>query len=643
MIPFIVFGVIMYRNVYDVLMNKLSRDSKQNLIEVNRGIDNYFKTMENNIDILSGNYDVQNVNSNPQFETYVLSALQDIKENNKDAINVYFANTSKKLYMYPEVKLPDGFDPTSRDWYKNAVQNTGKDVFSNVYTDAATKKNIISVSKAVYKDGNLVGVVCMDVDLTKLSESMSSIKIGQEGYVYVTDREGTMIIHPDKSQRGKKNVTKLSIWNNIKNNKTGFIQYKTGNQKRYAAFLLNDNLGWKIVGSMNENELSRDTSSILKMTLLLIFIIIILSVIAAILISKTFSKHINKIVDVTKLGADGDLSGKVEINTKDEFGRLAKYFNEMIENIHSLLSNVKNSSNNVMNSSKTILKMSGETNKAVEEVAETIDGIAQVAYSQAEDISNGVNEFNKLGDKITSIKSMTDKINELSQNANDLSKSGLNMMDVLIEKTKLSNDSSKEVSKAVNDMIESSNTIGTITDTINGIAEQTNLLALNAAVEAARAGEAGKGFSVVAEEVGKLAEESTEATKEVKRLIEDIKCKNSMVVNSIDTSLKFSNEQTVSVTQTKDIFNRILKALDNLVSDIRNIEVSINDTYHSKNFILEKLESISSSSEESAASSEEVSAAAEEVSASMNEFNKMSQDLEKVAAELEKEINKFIL
>ncbi|AAK78885.1 methyl-accepting chemotaxis protein [Clostridium acetobutylicum] len=643
MIPIIIFGAISYENVYNILMEKLNGDSQQSLTEVNRSINNYFQTMENNIGILAGNYDIQNVNDHPDFEAYVSSSLQEIKENNKDALNVYFASNSKKLYLYPKVNLPEGYDPTTRDWYKNAVSGQGKVIFSEVYVDAATKNSIISISKAVYNNEKLVGVVCMDVDLSKLSNDMKSIKIGREGYIYITDKEGTMIVNPTKSEIGKKNITKSSIWDNINSKKSGFIQYKNQGEKQFVVFKENSELGWKIVGSMNERELTRSTSSVLGTTVVVIIIILALAAIVSILISKTFTKNINKIVEVAKLGADGDLSQKVDITSKDEFGKMADYFNDMIQKIHDLISRIKQSSDNIMSSSKTILTMSRETSSAVDEVAQTIDQVAQGAYSQAEDITNSVNEFNKLGDKITSIKNMTENIDELSKNTNSLSKNGLQIMEVLIDKTMVSNDSSKEVSRTVKDMVETSNAIGNITDTINGISEQTNLLALNAAIEAARAGEAGKGFSVVAEEIGKLAEESTSATKEVKKLLEDIKSKNSVVFKSIDVSLKLSEEQTESVKETKEIFNKILESLNSLVGEIENIRGSINDTYQSKNFIFGKLESISAASEQSASSSEEVSATTEEVSASMSEFNKMSQKLEQVVEELEREIQNFTL
>ncbi|MCR3759934.1 methyl-accepting chemotaxis protein [Clostridium felsineum] len=643
-IPVILFGSILYRDVYKVLMEKLNGDSQQSLTEVNRSINNYFQTMENNIDILAGNYDIQNVNNHPEFESYVASNLQEIEDNNKAAKNVYFATSLKKIYLSPKVKLPDGFDPTSRDWYKDAVKNNGKIVFSNVYTDAATKNNIVSISKAVYQNDTLVGVVCMDVDLSKLSNEMKNIKIGRDGYICVTDKKGTMIVNPVKSEIGKQNIIKTELWRKLNGNKSGFSEYKNEDGKeQFSTFALNENLGWKIVGIMNKSELTRNTSSILNTTVILILIILVLAVIVSILISKSFTKNINKIVEIIKLGAEGDLSKRVEVDAKDEFGKLSDYFNDMIEKIHFLISAIKQSSDNILNSSKIILNMSGETSTAVDEVAQTIDQVAQGAYSQAEDIANSFDEFNKLSNEITLIKGKTESINELSKNTNNFSKNGLEIMEVLIDKTKLSNKSSKEVTKTVNDMVEASNAIGSITDTINGISEQTNLLALNAAIEAARAGEAGKGFSVVAEEIGKLAEETTLATKEVKELIEDIKSKNTMVFKSLDVSLKLADEQTTAVSQTKNIFNKILELLNNLSNEIEDIEGSINTTYQSKNFIYGKLESISASAQQSASSAEEVSATTEEVSASMSEFNKTSEKLEEIVNKLEEEINKFTL
>lgn len=123
--------------------------------------------------------------------------------------------------MIKPPKMDSSYDPTSRDWYKNAVTQKGKIVFTSPCKDAITGKTIISASKAVYKGNTLVGVVALDIDLSILSKDLINIKVGQSGYIYMTDTHGIIITHHDKTLIG----TTASTWDSIKSSNSGFIKY----------------------------------------------------------------------------------------------------------------------------------------------------------------------------------------------------------------------------------------------------------------------------------------------------------------------------------------------------------------------------------------------------------------------------------
>jgi methyl-accepting chemotaxis protein len=285
--------------------------------------------------------------------------------------------------------------------------------------------------------------------------------------------------------------------------------------------------------------------------------------------------------------------------------------------------------------------MAGETNVALNEVAVTIDQVAQGASETAKDIQISVEAVNNLATKIDTIDNLTNEMIVISDKSNSLSQEGLRVMNILTDKTEKNIKSSSSVALVVSDMKIETGKISVITDTINQISAQTNLLALNAAIEAARAGEAGKGFSVVADEIRKLAEQSTSATKQIQELIMGVKNKTESAVQSIETSNSIVEEQSQAVTETKDIFNKILEAIKDLMNEIKLVQNAATETNNAKEELVDRMQNISAVSEEASASAEEVSATTEEVSAAMNEFTNSAAGLKELSEKLEEQIKKF--
>jgi methyl-accepting chemotaxis protein len=185
--------------------------------------------------------------------------------------------------------------------------------------------------------------------------------------------------------------------------------------------------------------------------------------------------------------------------------------------------------------------------------------------------------------------------------------------------------------------------ISNISDALTAITAQTNLLSLNASIEAARAGDAGKGFAVVASEIRNLAEQSKQSTAEIKVIIESIQSKAATAAESIKNTKQVVEEQDVAVVHTQEIFDEILKSIENMTIKVKEIRGSILITNENKSALLSSIENISSVSEETASASEEVTASTEEINATMEEFARYSANLKKLADQLGLEVSRFII
>ncbi len=107
--------------------------------------------------------------------------LKVAQKNDESIMYSYFGTANKNFYIYPQVELPDGYDPTGRDWYKKATENKGKVIWTKQYKDSVTGDMIISTAKAVINNEEVVGVIGFDISLKDLSEKISKIKIGNTG------------------------------------------------------------------------------------------------------------------------------------------------------------------------------------------------------------------------------------------------------------------------------------------------------------------------------------------------------------------------------------------------------------------------------------------------------------------------------
>jgi methyl-accepting chemotaxis protein len=640
-IPLLILGYGANWQAKSILNDKLKVTSQQTLAEVNSGIDNYFEGFNTMIIMLSNNYNFVNADKDEPY-SFIPPLLKNVKDSNNDIFSTYLGTADGKFLIYPNEKMPEGFNHMERPWYKQAVENKGKVIITLPFKDAQTGKSVVAIAKAIEREGKIVGVCSMSVSLDTLTEKISSKKIGLSGYIFAADVEGkSMIAHANKDLIGTDVASKQNFWNEVKAAEKGFLTYTFNNAQKFGVYETNSLTGWKLVATLDEKEITNDTKSILTTTLIIILAIGIISAILSLFLSKGISNNIKNLKDVFEKAAGGDLTVKIKASTKDEFMDLANSFNEMIDNISNLMSNAFSSSKTVLETSANLASMSEEVTASIGEVAKAIEEVSEGATNQAQNAQNSAVEMNDLANSLDKISENSSEMDNLSINTKNLGDKGLSMIDTLIEKSNKTKISTSEVNDIVKDMNDSTKKINNISETIAAITEQTNLLSLNASIESARAGEAGKGFAVVAEEIRKLAEQSKESTEEIKVIIDSIQTKSDTAVNAIKQTEEIVIEQELAVGKTQEIFNEILNAIESMIKKVEEVKKSTEDMNQKKLSVVSEIENISSISQETASVSEEVTASTEEITAVMERFTKHADELQLLAEKLATELNNF--
>ncbi len=305
-----------------------------------------------------------------------------------------------------------------------------------------------------------------------------------------------------------------------------------------------------------QGELKSDISaataraeSILEMGI----IVVILAALGMVfLLLRTVLKPLNDIKDAMAqiASGDGDLSQRIQINTQDEIGQLAKAFNEFVSKIQATVSQVIDSSN-------TLRQEMANLSSLTATIADST--VSQQRDSEA--VAAAVHEM-----QVTS-RNVSESANEAavaSQTAND----ELSNTNVILEQTVCSiRDLAGEIESAshvINTLDNDVSDIASVLDVIRGIAEQTNLLALNAAIEAARAGEQGRGFAVVADEVRSLASRTQQSTGEIQAMIEKLQSGAGQAVEVMRGSQNSSEETIQSAGRASESLAEILNAISRM-------------------------------------------------------------------------------
>lgn len=643
LIPLVILGLSNYRQAKNTLSNNFELTSKQTVGEINTSLNYYFDSMSIQLKMASNNVNFTQPEGTVDRSMYTESYLKDIEESNIDVLNAYYGTESGKFLVYPQVELPSDFNHKERDWYKEAIKNKGKVFYTSPYVDVATGQTVVSLVQTVEHDGTIVGVVGIDVSLERMTAAFENSKVGKNGYAYISDSNGVIVAHPNKEIVGTPEATKLAVWNEIKTNDSGFTPYEYNGAKKYSTFVTNQNTGWKIIGSMNEEEITDDVDSIDSAMFITIGIMLLISTILSYFLSKSMASHAKALRDAFSKTAKGDLTTRVDIKSGDEFGFLGKDFNMMIDNISGLMTEVKMSSGVVLETSTNLAAMAGETTISVTQVSRAIEEISQGATEQASSAQDGALGMNKLSEGIDEIADTTNHLEQVAFDALDLGNIGLDVVKELASKSDRTKESSNEVSQIVTDMSQKTEQINMISDAIADITEQTNLLSLNASIEAARAGEAGRGFAVVADEIRKLAEQSKQSTEEIRKIIESIQTMSKNAAKAMNESNDLVKDQDIAVEETEKIFMKILDAINDLTERIKQIGSSAKVIDAKKDEVVGQIENISSVSEETASASEEVSASTEEINATMDEVTRYAQDLQELAKALELGIQRFKL
>ncbi|MDG4729465.1 methyl-accepting chemotaxis protein [Bacillus sp. GBSC66] len=359
------------------------------------------------------------------------------------------------------------------------------------------------------------------------------------------------------------------------------------------------------------------------------------------IMGRRIAKPARSLMESANRIAEGDLTGMVEVESKDEIGQLAASFQKMQGRIKELIAKISNSSSEVSKMSSQLRTVTNESSQSAQQVSEAMTNMSEGINDSVANITDCTTSVAEIDTQIEGVTKEVDEMKSVSSDVQEQSESGQKLVNHVLEHLNMLHDKMTNSKQAAEELQSHSTEIESVISIITDISAQTNLLALNASIEAARVGEEGKGFAVVADEVRKLAEQSADAAKTVSDLVIGTQENSQRVLESVEESSKAVEEGREQMEGTSQNFAVIYDGVSQFSRRTNNLLASIKQVEQAYQTISTSIEQISVVSEEHAASSQEVAAATEQQSAGMQQISSAIEQLSDMSEDLAQMVSTF--
>lgn len=422
------------------------------------------------------------------------------------------------------------YDYFSQEYYLNA-KNSTKPVITNPYYDETSGTVMSSCSAPIIVDGEFIGCVTVDMELSSVQNMVNDIQVGKNGTGMLLDSVGTYLAGVDESListatpiTSDSNATLAAAGSVIMSNDTGEAVY---NDETYGTtdlyYTTIPSTGWKVIIRMPQAEVNQPIQQLFVILMIVTVVAIVLEILIVVLQIRGISKGIGQVKNFAGQLAEGDFSvDPIEVRTADELGLMSTSLNEMYDSNKDVISGIARYAVEIDESSTRLSVAAGE-------LAEQFSSIQTLMNSVNEDMmttSAATEQVNASTEEVLSnVSLLASEADESEQMSKEIRERAADIEKQSSESSESAIRMTEQFSTRLNQSIENAKVVESIselTDVISNIAEQINLLSLNASIEAARAGEAGRGFAVVATEIGSLAGSTTEAVGKIQETISQV-------------------------------------------------------------------------------------------------------------------------
>jgi len=489
-------------------------------------------------------------------------------------------------------------------------------VRERMYADKVqATKQVVDVAYGIMAEHQAMveqGKMTVEEARQKSLERIRDLRYNKDDYFWVNDLGPTMIMHPFKPELDGKDISENKDPNGkrmfvemvqvCREKGEGAVEYmwpKPGVDKpvpKISYVRLFTSWGWIVGSGIYVEDIEKELDTLKGGIVAGVLLALVVSVIVGIVVGRLVRKPV---LEVSALMANADLNTEFRSDLRNEIGELERTFDRFVGSIRQTLTEVKEAS-------MAVASATSQISSSTEEMAAG----AQEQTSQASEVASAVEEMTK-----TILENSRNSVSaaETATQARSAAEKGGKVVQETVAGMKGIAQAVNQSSEIVKVLGQSSDQIGEIITVIDDIADQTNLLALNAAIEAARAGEQGRGFAVVADEVRKLAERTTKATKEIAGMIRKIQSDTAQAVSAMDNGTKKVGEEIDLADRAGASLLEIVGVSQKVTDMVGQISAASEEQSTASEQISKNIEAITAVTGQTASATQQIARAAEDL------------------------------